>query len=537
MSKSKPSKTKLAASLRALGKELIDFVCQCRDSKLLELLPVLIKWVATFFALFKVLCPHKKEANAQTVLLLLEFLGKLPDILEKLADFGELAIKGADRLAPVNSSNSSTPPSKDPNREKTSKKGKGKRKIGGQDGHPGTTLKRVENPDKRIELKVDQSKLGPGDWKPANPVVRQVIDIEVARVVIDYVAEVLVNEKGEKHVAEFPEGVSAPVQYSPNVQAMGVYLNNSQLIPFQRAADLFKNLLGIDISEGTLANFRSEAAKSLSAFNSWAIDKLIDAHVLNVDETGVNIDGKGKWLHNVSSDDAVLGMVHDKRGFDAMHDMGILEHTSAVLCHDHWVPYFKFTQCLHSLCNAHIVRELKGLIDQLKLKWPERMKDFLLELNESVKEAGGALDLEAQCEAREKYRSILHLACEECPDEPKPPGKKKRGRAPKSKARNLIERLRKFEDEVLRFMTDKAVPYSNNRAENDIRMLKVHQKISGCFKSIETANQFCLIRSYLLTCARHDMGPFEALQILFNGRLPDFINLEANDVEQSELAA
>ena len=203
--------------------------------------------------------------------------------------------------------------------------------------------------------------------------------------------------------------------------------------------------------------------------------------------------------------------------------MGVLTRFPGILCHDHWKPYFKL-DCLHALCNAHHLRELERAWEQDKQEWARDMRDLLLQINQAVDDAGGRLESEEFREYRQKYRDLLERAQKECPPPDETKKTNKRGRTKRSKARNLLERLMDYETETLRFMDDEQVPFTNNRGENDIRMTKVQQKISGCFRSTEGAAIFCRIRSYLSTCKKHGMRATEALRILFDGRLPDFMN-------------
>ncbi len=206
-----------------------------------------------------------------------------------------------------------------------------------------------------------------------------------------------------------------------------------------------------------------------------------------------------------------------------MEEMGVLPHFKGVLCHDHWKPYFRL-DCQHALCNAHHLRELERAWEQDKQAWARDMRDLLLQINQAVDDAGGRLEPADSREYRQRYRDLLDKAQSECPppDESKKPNK--RGRTKRSKARNLLERLMDYETETLRFMDEQQVPFTNNRGENDIRMTKVHQKISGCFRSTEGAAIFCRIRSYISTCKKHGMRATEALRLLFQGKLPDFIS-------------
>jgi transposase len=423
----------------------------------------------------------------------------------------------------LNSENSSIPPSKDPNRSRGSKrKTKGEKKPGGQNGHEGSNLKKFENPDKVETLEIDRRTIPPGDYRVVGFEARQLIDIEVSRVVTEYRAEILEAKDGQRFVATFPKGLTRPIQYAEGVKAQAVYMSQQQLIPYDRVQDYFVDQCGIPISTGTLFNFNSEAFNLLEKFDAIAKRQLINSPLLHADETGINVGGKNIWLHSVSNDNWTLFFPHLRRGGDAMQSMGVLEHFHGVLCHDHWKPYFNFS-CLHALCNAHHLRELERAWEQDKQSWAKKMQDLLKEINEAVKAANGSLSKKDAESFRKRYRYILAEGDRECPRQTSNKQTGKRGRVSQSKSRNLLERLRDYETETLRFMTDKQVPFTNNQGENDIRMTKVQQKISGCFRSMDGAKIFCRIRSYLSTCRKQGLPPTEALRILFNGRMPDFI--------------
>jgi len=213
---------------------------------------------------------------------------------------------------------------------------------------------------------------------------------------------------------------------------------------------------------------------------------------------------------------------HEKRGTDAMDRIGILPKLRGILCHDHWKPYYKY-DCTHALCNAHHLRELTGVWEEVKQQWAKDAKSLLEEINRAVNDAGGSVETRESEKYRQRYRLILKNADAECspPDETNRKGK--RGRVKRTKARNLLERLIEYEDDALRFMDNKIVPFTNNLGENDIRMTKVQQKISGCFRSMEGAKIFCRIRSYLSTCRKQGISSSLALEILFRGELPDFV--------------
>ncbi|MBW2669646.1 MAG: IS66 family transposase, partial [Deltaproteobacteria bacterium] len=264
------------------------------------------------------------------------------------------------------------------------------------------------------------------------------------------------------------------------------------------------------------------AFRFLTNFENQVKNQLADSDFAHADETGINIGGDGHWLHCVSNDDWTLYYPHEKRGKEAMDDMGILPRFKGILCHDHWKPYYKY-DCTHALCNAHHLRELTRAWEQDGQQWAKKLKNLLETINRKVNDAGGALDAQESEKYRLKYRAILKKGEIECPEPIRPKKKGKRGRIKRSKSRNLLERLRDYEQDTLRFMDDERVSFTNNLGESDIRMTKVQQKISGCFRSIGGAQIFCRVRSYLSTCRKQGVKSSHALDLLFNGKLPDFL--------------
>lgn len=424
----------------------------------------------------------------------------------------------------LNSNNSSIPPSKNPlgtvlKKKKKKRKGK-RRKKGGQNGHKGKTLEKIENPDEVEVLEIDLKSLPKGTYHEVGYDIRQTVEITVSRHVKEYQAQILENEKGEQYVAEFPNDVKRPIQYGASLKAHSVYMSQFQLVPIDRIRDHFTDQMGIPISTGTIANFNKKAYDLLEAFESITIEKLIASNRNNADETGINVDGKRIWLHSVSNDLWTIYMPHIKRGTEAMNAMGILSKFKGRLCHDHWKPYYTFEDITHCLCNAHHLRELERAWEQDGQTWAKNMQKFLCDARDAVEKAGGALSKKEAKRFLKRYRNILTRGGKECPS---PNNTNTKGRVKKSTSRNLLERLRDFEEDTLRFMTEKDVPFTNNLGESDIRMTKVQQKISGCFRSMEGAKIFCRNRGYLSTCRKHGVGPSEALKILFEGRLPDFV--------------
>ena len=251
--------------------------------------------------------------------------------------------------------------------------------------------------------------------------------------------------------------------------------------------------------------------------------ELTKSEVLHVDETSINKNGDRYWLHSASNRQWTCFYPHEGRGTEAIDSIGILPQFRGILCHDHLKAYYTYP-CTHALCNAHHLRELEGVWEEdNKQQWAKEMKALLEEINRATCDAGGMLGADESEKYRHRYRVILQNAEAESPPPDETNRKGKRGRVKRTKARNLLERLRKYEDDVLRFMDNKNVPFTNNLAENDIRMTKVQQKISGCFRSLEGARIFCRIRSYLSICRKQGVNLRQALKMLFRGELPDSV--------------
>lgn len=426
----------------------------------------------------------------------------------------------------LNSKNSSKPPSTDPNRKKSSKQGQSSRKPGGQKGRNGTTLQPVDDPDEVEVLTIDRRTLPKGPrYREAGHESRQVIDIDIARFVTEYRAQILEDNQGNRFVAAFPDGVNRPVQYGLNLKANAVYMSQHQLIPYDRVRDHFQDQMHIPVSAGSVFNFNKEAYERLASFGQWAKTQLARSELLHADETGINIGGKRHWLHCASNASLTWFYPHAKRGTEAMDEIGILPFFKGVLCHDHWKPYYRY-DCIHALCNAHHLRELERAWEQDHQQWAREMQALLIEISKAVADAGGCLSPDKADQWRRRYRKLLEKADIECPPPDENQRKSKRGRLKRSKARNLLERLRDFEQDVLRFMEVESIPFTNNQGENDLRMTKVQQKISGCFRSMEGAKIFCRVRSYLSTCRKQGMTATHALTLLFQGKDPDFMKMD-----------
>ena len=437
-----------------------------------------------------------------------------------------------DRLT-TNSTNSSKPPSTDDMKDKGSKEGKDNtesenkpkstRKSGGQEGHDGAQLKLLENPDEIIYIPYNETTNFTGDYSFDNYQVRQVIDLKISRHVTEYRAEIITDQDGKKYYASFPENVTRPAQYSVDLKAHAVYMSQYQLIPYGRTAQQINDASEISVSTGSIYNFNCEAYNMLADFQKWLISTQTEASVLHADETGANINGKNHWLHSLSNEVSTYFHIDEKRGSTAMDTMNVLPNFQGTLCHDHWKPYYKY-QCIHALCNAHHLRELKRAYEQDNQQWAKSLELLLLEMNAAVNASSTGMLTEDEIKDYEKrYLAILEEGNNECPETPEKKSNKK-GKVKRTRPRNLLLRLLNYMADTLRFISEPDVPFTNNNAEREIRMTKVQQKISGCFRSMRGAEMFCLIRSYIITSGKHGISPIEALKMLFRGEKPAYMD-------------
>jgi len=318
--------------------------------------------------------------------------------------------------------------------------------------------------------------------------------------------------------ASFPSGVQAGVQYGAGVKSFMVYLNQYQHIPYERACEIFQEIFQHSISEGTLYNSIAECAASLESFESHLKGFLRRAWVIHCDETGVQVKNKRDWLHVASTSELAYYFVHGKRGKDAIDAMGILPLFEGTAVHDFWGAYKKYP-CSHSYCNGHLLRELVFARDEDNSVQAGAMLDCLMDIKRCVDDArtDGAefLPRETLKYLQNRYDEIVREWKTCYPLETVKSGK--RGRTKQSKTKNLLDRLSVNNREVLKFMYDFSVPFDNNLAERDLRMMKLKEKISGTFRSVEGAEYFCRIRSYIQTVKKNGLNILEALKNAFLG--------------------
>lgn len=423
------------------------------------------------------------------------------------------------------SHNSSKPPSSDIgrlNRTQSLRTQSGK-KPGGQLGHGGQTLCFSETPNEIIIHEVKQCHHCGRNLPPSSLVDherRQVFDIPPIELqVTEHRSEI----RSCPHCqaisrAAFPETVSQPVQYGAAVQQWAVYFTQYQLLPYQRTARIFEDLFGQPLSASFLVGNNQRCAGNLQPFIEDLKAKLLGEPVLHADETGFYFEGKRNWLHTLSTGRHSFYAPHAKRGTEAMKDIQVLPAYQGVLVHDFWKPYQEFG-CAHALCNVHHLRDLTFCHEVENSVWAGRTKELLLHLHAKVnmaKEGGATALSKGQLQYwSHKYDRLMQegLCCH--PLAKKPKGK--RGVVKKSKTQNLIERFVNYKEQILAFAKDFMVPFGNNLAEQAIRMMKVKQKISGCFRSVQGAKDFADIRSYISTMKKQGVPVMQALAAAIRG--------------------
>jgi transposase len=390
---------------------------------------------------------------------------------------------------------------------------------GGQTGHVGNTLKLSETPDQVIVHPVEHCQHCQRDLREVASLVverRQVLDLPSKRVVV---IEHQAQQKccptcHEISSAAFPQDVRAPVQYGAALGAVGVYLVQQQLLPYERASEVIADLLGPSMSVGTLQGLVARCAEQLAPMEQQIKAALSRAEVLHQDETGLYVAGQRHWMHVSATEHLTHYAVHRKRGKEALDAIGILKDFQGVSVHDGWRSYWQYL-CQHALCNVHHLRELTFLEEERQQAWAAEMKELLLEMKAAVAQARalGRSHLHPLEVADWKacYGALLAEGYQANPPDP-PPKTGKKGRRKQSTARNLLDRLSKHQEAVLLFLDNFAVPFDNSLAERDIRMVKVQQKISGCFRSPAGAVAFCRIRGYLSTLRKQGMAVLTALE-------------------------
>lgn len=436
------------------------------------------------------------------------------------------------------SGNSSKPPSSDGFKpQPKSLRSKSSRSSGGQKGHRGQTLEWSPQVDQvkyhRVEAceACGRSLL---ETESESWQMRQVQDLAPIRLVVtEHQAEVKCCPDCQTlNRGAFPSDVSRVVQYGASLKGLMVYLLDYQLLPSARVEELLSDVLGCEISEGTLYTSRERCFTELAPVEALIEQQIGQAEVLHCDETGLRVNGKLWWLHVASTDGLTFYFVHTKRGKAAMDAMAILPEYEGISVHDGLKSYAQY-DCDHALCNAHHLRELEFVTERYQQNWAAEMSILLCDLKQQVDdakaqgEASLAPDLVQWFETRYQTLIVAGLAANPAPV-PQPDAATARGRPKQSPAKNLLDRLQQHQAQVLAFMTDFRVPFDNNQAERDLRMMKLKQKISGGFRSVAGAQQFGRIRGYISTLKKQGLNVLEALRQVFLGNptLPPMLRPE-----------
>ncbi len=349
---------------------------------------------------------------------------------------------------------------------------------------------------------------------------RTKVDIIFEKVVSHVDAEIKVCPRCKmQNKGRFPEDMSGPLQYGPGIKGYVVNLIVAQMISLKRVQQLIQTMIGQVISEATILKYVIQLYHALEVWEQSSIKQLIQMPSMHADETSLRVDRKNHWIHVYSAGDITLKFLHPKRGLEAIEEIGIIPRYGGVVIHDCWQSYLSYDHCGHGLCGSHLLRELTFIVDSNGYAWASNMKRLLQENCEIVaKRQSKQLSEQEYKNLQKRYRNILTRGEKELPTIP-PKQNGKRGRVAKSDAHNLWERLKDHESSVLLFTKLPHVPFTNNRAERDLRMSKVKQKVSGCFRKSMYAKAYCRISCYLQTMANKGYNPLVAIQMAFSGQI------------------
>ena len=430
------------------------------------------------------------------------------NLIKELLPLRDRVAKLEKQLA-LNSKNSSKPPSSDPLEDKKKKKVQSdpsNKKPGAQCGHIGSFLKQVENPDEVIYCPpagfCSRCKNDLKNLRTTLESKRQVFSVLEKSHITEYRLQKGVCRCGKKHFGTYPAGVNYRVQYSEHVKSLAIYFSQVQLIVPARIVETFWDCFELKISEGTIYNIISNFSRKLSGFEKLLIELLLAQEVIHADETPTRVDAGNSYIHVVSSVFLTYLFGHKNRNKQAVKEMGVLENFKGTVVHDCYSMYFGYKDSKHATCGPHLVRELTFCEEQEQQRWAHLMRVFLLDLNSYLKEY--LLEKDDLIRLEYSYDQIVKMALSQSQLLEKG-----------SKSIPLAKRLKEKKENILMFMFDPRVPFSNNQAERDLRVSKVKQKISGQFKSLKGLKDFCRIRSFTGTLRKLKINIMDSIKQVY----------------------
>lgn len=456
----------------------------------------------------------------------------IKQILTKLERLAELEAENAElkiRLS-LNSSNSGKPPSSDGLHKKntiTSLREKSGRKPGGQPGHKGRTLEQVDNPDNIIFHAPNECTHCGFDLQDIEANIceekRQVFEIPAPAFIVDEhrISRKFCPDCKKSSTGKFPDTVTAPVQYGPRVLASATHLQVQHFLPLERTCSLFKDLYNLPIAPATIIKAQRVLSEKLAPFMADLKTYLLQSSTLHFDESGFRVEKLLYWLHVVSNEKLTLYQMNKKRGKEALDANGILPNFTGNAVHDCWPAYFQYLESEHAICNQHIMRELKLAFEDAKENWASKIKTLLSVTHSRTKELimqdpySHGLPSDELHKLDKAYDAIIQKA-ERYHAKLAPLPRPNRGKTKQRKSKNLLDRLKQHKKSVLLFASNFDVPFTNNQAEQDVRMMKVKQKTSGCFRTLAGAEIFCIIRSYTSTARKNGASIFDTLLKAFS---------------------
>ncbi len=445
-------------------------------------------------------------------------------------------IKELQEQLKMNSKNSSKPPSSDGlkkppvNKNNSLRQSSGK-KQGGQTGHQGANLSVIANPDyvERhmanicVSCPYHDACLEHACVKETRHVIDAVVDVCVTAH-----EQIVVNEcplHGGKKQGSFPNDVKATVQYGSNLNALVVALTSVGAVSISRTHEILGSVFSIPLATGTISNMVSRCAESLSGTKERIRQQMIKLGLIHCDETGTRVDGKTIWVHNASNSDFTYLTISTKRGKIGMDEADVLPHYHGIIVHDCWSSYWLYEDLTHAICCAHLLRELTGIEENYpEQTWAKEFKNLLLLMKKVRDKAVLCNKVELSYYHLHKFEKQYDEIINKANDENPMPTitEKKRGKKKKGKVLSLISRLYDHKESVCLFIKNFGVPFDNNQAERDIRMIKVKTKVSGCFRSMKGAQEYLTIMSYVGTAKKHGINAYEAILNAIVGT-PDII--------------